>query len=267
MYIYKRNPDPRIKPPLGSVLNPDHPLSQGLVGCWLLNEGGGEKVYNLTHYSSPAAITGSPWYWDANGWAHNGGYIYLTADTKGFNVHTFTLFQIIVPIEVDTGNGFAFKHRDGTTDSRIYAGTVNNDLFWAAGTITGRTVSIGWSIGDKIDLAVILNTGNGRFFYNGQQKDSATYTDFGNVASSIMFAGSDLNADYRSSMCTSLVYNRTLTNAEIAWLHAEPYANILAPQYWYMVDFGAAVTTGRMSRYHSLNGLGGQGQQSWNPLE
>src|SRR4030042_101428 len=29
------------KPPLGSQINWGHPLSRGLVGCWLMNEGGG----------------------------------------------------------------------------------------------------------------------------------------------------------------------------------------------------------------------------------
>lgn len=35
------------KPPLGSQLNRGHPLSQGLVGCWLMNEGSGRKIIDL----------------------------------------------------------------------------------------------------------------------------------------------------------------------------------------------------------------------------
>ncbi|MBW1738639.1 MAG: hypothetical protein JRJ69_14090 [Deltaproteobacteria bacterium] len=35
------------------------------------------------------------------------------------------------------------------------------------------------------------------------------------------------------------LYERVLTFAEIAQLYAEPYCSILVPQYWYMVDFGA----------------------------
>lgn len=32
------------QPPLGTPLNRSHPLSQGLIGCWLLNEGGGNLL-------------------------------------------------------------------------------------------------------------------------------------------------------------------------------------------------------------------------------
>ena len=37
-----------LKPPLGSQLNYSHPLSQGLVGCWLMNEGGGKILTDLS---------------------------------------------------------------------------------------------------------------------------------------------------------------------------------------------------------------------------
>ncbi len=34
------------KPPLGAILNRSHPLAQGLVGAWILNEGSGGRVYD-----------------------------------------------------------------------------------------------------------------------------------------------------------------------------------------------------------------------------
>jgi len=37
----------RQKPPLGSLINWAHPLAKGLVGCWLINEGSGNKIINL----------------------------------------------------------------------------------------------------------------------------------------------------------------------------------------------------------------------------
>ena len=35
------------KPPVGSTLNWGHPLSKGLVGCWMMNEGGGNLVNDI----------------------------------------------------------------------------------------------------------------------------------------------------------------------------------------------------------------------------
>lgn len=39
---------PVIKPTRGSLLNKSHTLARGLVGCWLLNEGSGSKVFDLS---------------------------------------------------------------------------------------------------------------------------------------------------------------------------------------------------------------------------
>src|SRR5574343_1224684 len=42
---------PGRKPPFGTPLNRSHPLAQGLVGAWLFNEGGGNKVTDATIYN------------------------------------------------------------------------------------------------------------------------------------------------------------------------------------------------------------------------
>ena len=39
----------QIKPALGSTIDFNHPLSQGLVGCWLFNEQTGNKIYELAN--------------------------------------------------------------------------------------------------------------------------------------------------------------------------------------------------------------------------
>tara|TARA_R110000868_G_scaffold143298_1_gene361348 strand:- start:6654 stop:7424 length:771 start_codon:yes stop_codon:yes gene_type:complete len=54
---------PNLNPPPGARVNTNHPLSRGLVGCWLMNEGGGgvlqniagPQTSNLTHTSNPKA--------------------------------------------------------------------------------------------------------------------------------------------------------------------------------------------------------------------
>jgi len=38
-----------IKPPIGATLNRSHPLARGLVGAWLLNEGGGDIAHNCAN--------------------------------------------------------------------------------------------------------------------------------------------------------------------------------------------------------------------------
>ncbi len=48
------------KPLLGRRINPYHPLAQGLVGCWLLNEGGGDKIFDLSGYGNVGTFVNNP---------------------------------------------------------------------------------------------------------------------------------------------------------------------------------------------------------------
>ena len=49
------------KPPLGSRIDTGHPLAQGLVACWLFNEGGGTLVRDITGNGNDATPdTGTP---------------------------------------------------------------------------------------------------------------------------------------------------------------------------------------------------------------
>jgi len=49
---------PYEKPMYGVLLNPYHPLSRGLIGCWLFNEGGGNIVYDLSGYGNHGTLGG-----------------------------------------------------------------------------------------------------------------------------------------------------------------------------------------------------------------
>ena len=48
-----------LKPRLGLRLNHNHPLAQGLVGCWVMNEGGGDKVFDLSGNGKAGTFSGN----------------------------------------------------------------------------------------------------------------------------------------------------------------------------------------------------------------
>ncbi len=52
--------DLQMKPPLGATLQPGHPLSTGLVGAWLINEGAGRRIYDHTGNGLKATFSGNP---------------------------------------------------------------------------------------------------------------------------------------------------------------------------------------------------------------
>jgi hypothetical protein len=87
------------KPPLGSQINWGHPLSRGLVGCFLFNEGGGnlvrnsaiEKPYPSVHLSNNnGTIVGADWVGTQKGIGlyFNGSSDYITHNDV-FDVGTF----------------------------------------------------------------------------------------------------------------------------------------------------------------------------------
>ena len=49
-----------LKPPKGAMVNRGHPWSRGLVGCWLINEGGGNLVNDLSGNGKKGTFVNSP---------------------------------------------------------------------------------------------------------------------------------------------------------------------------------------------------------------
>src|SRR5687767_11513956 len=53
----------KTKPLPGIQVNWGHPLANGLIGCWHMNEGSGNRIYDATHkygHGSLIATTGLP---------------------------------------------------------------------------------------------------------------------------------------------------------------------------------------------------------------
>ena len=49
-----------LKPPKGAMLNRGHPYARGLVGLWLMNEGGGNTVADLSGNGNTGSLVAAP---------------------------------------------------------------------------------------------------------------------------------------------------------------------------------------------------------------
>ena len=61
-----------VKPYRGTPLNKNHPLARGLAGCWVMNEGTGFKVFDLSGNGNTGTMTGmtnSDWVPGTDGYA------------------------------------------------------------------------------------------------------------------------------------------------------------------------------------------------------
>lgn len=51
---------PRIEPLIANRVNPTHPLARGLAACWLLNEGSGRIVHDVSGHHHDGNFSGNP---------------------------------------------------------------------------------------------------------------------------------------------------------------------------------------------------------------
>ena len=278
MFRFIKNPDPRKKPPYGSRIDPTHPLAQGLMGCWLFNEGGGDKVYNLCSYNNDELVGFS---WEPSNAVHgilennDGDEIQITPLTIKSGVdYTYIWSGLVTAFNGDNpglwrtgpssyrGDFCAFYHDTGLPWIR-----------WNSANILHPTTIDGNQLSKHVHshTAWCVKSGAWCGWYNNSKlKYDATHSVSTTSNDAIYQFGWQSTTSQRISGVWEhqMIYERLLNDDEIAQLYAEPYCFIQNPRYWYMVDFGAAAGgTGRISLYGDLNGLGGMGQQHWNPLE
>ena len=260
MYRFIKNPDPRKNPPFGSILDPHHPLSHGLVGFLPLNEDGGNIVWDLSTNISPLSLDGQTW--TPNGLQfNNNGQVFFGVGTYG------NLLNGAAGITLSTSL-LAFDYSPDNYRGRIFGNHIaagNGIASWL--DVAGNLVVGGRSLStDGFQSATIAFPGLNRLYHtvgmlDFVNKTISIYIDGKLVQSTdVTFGGEnyvqgtatlndsmggrenvDLNY-YLGQINNFNLFGRSLNESEIQQLYAEPYANILVPQYWFMADFGAVAT-------------------------
>ena len=249
MFKLVRNPDPRKKPPYGSRLDPTHPLSQGLVGCWLLNEGGGNNIFNLAS-GRAAAFHNSP-VWDYTGvvvddassqYIEDSSFPMIT-DTDDFSILVYAnVYNIDTSTSVFCGSkvsgssgGWAFKPEQYQDTSEVGL------TFMGVGDYTSN---IATPVGEENLFAITRKGGSSTVdLYVDTQVDQLTVgtMDSSTEVNGLVIGASYFGGSYKDyldgKIITVYIFNRKITSNEIAQIRSEPYAHILVPQYWHMVDF------------------------------
>ncbi len=245
MFRFVRNPDARKKPPYGSRIDPTHPLAQGLVGCWLLNEGGGNVIY------------------DISGRGYNGsgsGFPTWTDESIKFNAANSDAFDC-GKINMGGWKELSFLFRFICTDKAADRGMLGNGSYDRASyyieyqtldrcnivfnTDDGENNLYVWGLGTNIpyDICGVFDNGNVAMYLNRTQSNTDSFgTQLNPVdAPNNYYIGYDpRKAQYFTGhIFYHFLWNRALHANEVSQLYAEPYSFILVPQYWYMVDFGA----------------------------
>jgi hypothetical protein len=242
------------KPPLGAKINWSHPLSKGIVGCWLFNEGMGDKVYDssgngntgtLTNFSHPATVT--------SGW--NPGKFGRAINFDGSNDRiqfvnnstlnlssSFSLCCWVCPLVLPTNGtiqSLICKYEGqnsygmGGYDLRI----INDGGIQKIGLVTNKPIASG---GADFAYTMIVNKTYfivGTFdcvksyiYVNGVYVSSINNVvipgatnkllNFGNFGT---YSGSELGRYFNGIISNIYFYNRVLLPSEVLQLYTEPF--------------------------------------------
>lgn len=235
------------------IQDPAHPLSKGLLGRWILNEGYGTKAYNLIGKRHGVLTNGPQWrngkYGKAiNFTAGSTQYVYLGdyqffATTRPFSISWLTFLRTSSTLRYQfciNGGGVGFNA--GISSAVNYEGIFlgaastwtpakSNTVFplnvWKRCTINyngnGATTPSNFTFyTDKVPVSGVAAGGIG-------------FTDTINVIGN----RGTLNLATDALMDDVRFYNRQLTATEIALLVSDPFCDILKSKYYRVSGQGA----------------------------
>lgn len=212
-----------LKPRLFRKPNLGHRLSRGLVGLWLMNEGSGSIVFDLSGNGNTGTLTGTAPVWDA-------GKFGSAVNFPGTDEH------IIAPSPITIDDKYTVLIWFNITTHAVDKG-----LFSIADTVSS-TIPIMLIQADNGDLKIYnggyatissINTnqwycvavsfdGTDAFVYlDGVYKTSRTKS--GGTQDNNIYIGNGYNGYITGLVSSVMIYNRTLTASEIAQLYQEPF--------------------------------------------
>lgn len=215
-----------VKPVFGSQLIRGHPLAQGLVGCWLMNEGSGSAIYDLSVSGLHGVLRNiapeAAWAAGADGYTLklNG----LTEEVLCPAMPALgTAFTIMVMAEI-SGDGFLF-HNYAKDWWRINAGVSQFYGFdlTPPGFYSGVTAALP---NQTNHYAVTYENGVGVSLYLNGLPDGpavAATGSSGQCSATRLFSDSGVGNALQGRGSRVMAYRRTLSASEIASLYADPY--------------------------------------------
>ncbi|MCH7559002.1 MAG: LamG domain-containing protein [Planctomycetes bacterium] len=226
---------PVLKPIRGIRLNKSHPLARGLVGYWLLNEGSGNKVFDLSGNGKTTTLYNSPiWtpgrFGSALEWNTNNQYGVL----NDFSLDNFTIvvwfYNHEDSAEATQAPVFASDNYDASPRYVVQIKTAHasNKHFECKVNDIGTAVAYAFTK-NMWHQAALVRDGTAVYCYaEGLYLNltitvgSGTFTFYNPRIGCQYYQGSNQRF-YDGLIDHVLIYNRALPASEIASLYREPF--------------------------------------------
>jgi len=228
----------RTKPPAGYQLDYSHPLVRGLVGCWLFNEGAGDKIVNLASGIAAPKVGTPVWskgqFGPALTFPSGSGSYYAVPFEQRLNIGFLTIAAWIRSVSTTTTTNFIDRDTE-SGPNRIFQFrlTTGSTLlhfvpFFSASPVTTFIGTTTLNDGRWHHVAAVLDGINCRLYVDGKIDFTVAETramDSGGTAGYRIGAHSDAGATsvFDGSVDEVLVWNRGLSQAEIQLLYRSPF--------------------------------------------
>lgn len=223
------------KPLLGRPINKAHPLARGLVGCWLLNEGSGLKVFDLSGYGNDGTLndmTESDWIPGEKGSV-------LTFDGSDDEINFgnppslnfLPLFTYVGRVKFDSLVNEPIWCTDiGATNTNGYLIRIDGgDVFFQlcnSGARDNRSFgSVTTDVWYQIAITCDVPRDHRWWYIDGVLVGDMETFEIGlSAGTSSISIGRDQFVEFNGQISEVYVYNRVLSGDEIAWHFREPFA-------------------------------------------
>jgi hypothetical protein len=258
------NPNPTIKPPLGSYINRAHPLAESIDACWLMNEGCGGKIIDIANNNHGTIATHNNQKWTP---ADAGIATEYNGSDKGYNcgskvtrpqsgyVATW-MFQAQFFGSADTpdqktlgafrdgsGNRLILQERGG--DLRVQ---LSDSLFPSVGLSISFNSTYNYAAVFDYDNSSIIGYKTKPNYYETSSITAALNTV--NAGTDFTIGNQDYYDEYYGLIFRAYLFNRKLSQYEIEWLTDEPYCFIVWPSQRLFFDFGSIASTTTTGIYY-----------------
>lgn len=221
-----------------------HPLARGLVGVWLINQGGGNTLFNLLGTGGDLSGVNGPV--TVSGFFGSGASNFLTGLNQYYSAGRAVVTSLPITISCwfnqnDTSVLSRIINLSGVTNGAVIglsldsSGRLRAEHIADSGTgsfassANGSVVAGNWNSG----VGVFTSSTKRDVYLNGvfRQTDATsigTTTVSDTVAGAVKVLNTITNFD-RGRVDHILIWNRALSAAEIGWLYVQPFAFLTQP--------------------------------------
>ena len=231
------------KPKPGVMLNPLHPLSRGLVGCWLFNEGAGSLANDISGYNNYGTLKNMTPNVQGSGWGGSkfvGGLHFDGTNDYVEVPHSASInldFSWTISAIIKTGSTADLtileKNRWSDRNYQMFISTADHKVYVAynsGATFVHTPSTIVVNDGKWHHVVGVFNDiDNSTKIYIDGVDVTGTTVNSGepDVAVGTLRIGMETAAPFLGNIDSIRIYNRTFSLAEAKQLYYDPFCNLL----------------------------------------